>query len=162
MLLCFVVHILSCFHLLAGFFSHYLVLQFHICWVLHATSLFVIIKFPYKFRSLKKSTKLKYIHISCVIAGLVIPLLCALIPMMHAAGGNSVGRVGYVMITTDSLSCLPSDSNVVFYTSVLPSLLLVECGIALLIVTIWLIHKVIIVMLEYLIQIDNKFNNNTG
>ena len=142
------VYILSCFHLLVGFFVHYLIIQFFICWVLHVTSLFVIIKFPYKFRSLKKSTKLKYIHIGCVIAVLVIPLICALIPIMHAAGGNSVGRVGYVMITTDLLSCLPSDSNIVFYTTILPSLLLVECGIALLIIAIWLIHKVIIIMLQ--------------
>ena len=106
--------------------------------VLHAISLFLIVKF----RTLKKSTKLKYIHIGCVIAVFVIPLICTLIPMVHAAGSNSV-KLGYTMVSTFSLFCLPKNSEIVFYTSTLPSLLLVECGIALLIMTIWLIHKVI-------------------
>ena len=128
-------------------------MQFHICWVLHATSLFLIVKFPYKFRSLKKSTKLKYIHIGCVIAVFFIPLLCTLIPMVHAASSNSM-KLGYTMISTISLLCLPKNGEILFYTSTLPSLLLVECGIALLIMTIWLIHKVIVTLQvnhEYLI-----------
>ena len=120
----------------------------NICWVLHITSLFLIVKFPYKFRSLKKSTKLKYIHIGCVIAILVIT---ALIPMVHAAGSNNSVKLGYIMISTISLFCLPKNSEVVFYTATLPSLLLVECGIALLLMTIWLIHKVIVML-----QVDHE------
>ena len=128
-------------------------MQFNICWVLHITSLFLIVKFPYKFRTLKKSTKLKYIHIGCVIAVLVIPLICALIPIVHAANSNSA-NLGYTMVSTISLLCLPKNSKIVFYTATLPSLLLVECGIALLLMTIWLIHKVIVMLqvIEYLIQ----------
>ena len=103
----------------------------------------MIVKFPYKFHRVKESTKLKYIHIGCVIAVLVIPLIIALIPIMLAASGNSV-QLGYTMISTVSLLCYSNSNNIVFYTSTLPSLLLVECGISLLIVTIWLIHKVII------------------
>ena len=104
----------------------------------------MIVKFPYKFRSLKKSTKPKYIHISCVIAILVIPLICELIAVLHAAGSNNSVKLGYTMISTISLFCTPKNSKIVFYTSALPSLLLVECGIALFIMTIWLIHKVIV------------------
>ena len=113
----------------------------------------MIVKFPYKFHHVKKSTKLKYIHIGCVIAVLVIPLIIALIPIMRAASGNSVQH-GYTMISTISLLCYSNSNNIVLYTSTLPSLLLVECGISLLIVTIWLIHKVIITSYNVLIQIE--------
>ena len=116
----------------------------------------MIVKFPYKFYSLKKSTKLKYIHIGCVIAVLVISLIIALIPIIRAASGDSV-QLGYNMISTVSLFCYSKSNNIVLYISILPSLLMAECGVALLIVTTWLIHKVIItcykVSHEYLIQI---------
>ena len=108
----------------------------------------MIVKFPYKFRSLKKSTKPKYIHISCVIAVLVIPLICELIAVLHAAGSNNSVKL---VISTISLFCTPKNSKIVFYTSALPSLLLVECGIALFIMTIWLIHKVIVML-----QVNHK------
>ena len=73
--------------------------------------------------------------------------------MVHAASSNSM-KLGYTMISTISLLCLPKNGEILFYTSTLPSLLLVECGIALLIMTIWLIHKVIVTLQvnhEYLI-----------
>ena len=89
-----------------------------------------------------------------MIAVLVISLIIALIPIMRAASGDSV-QLGYTMISTVSLYCYTNFNNIVFYISILPSFLMAECGVVLLVVTTWLIHKVIItcnkVNHEYLI-----------
>ena len=126
----------------AGILYHYILIQVYVWWVLHAIFLFASIRFPYHFRKTKKSAKFKYLHIGCVVAGFVLPLIFVLIPVIQGSTGNDSGLFGYVLVDTTTFNCFTLNSNIIFYTSVLPTLLLVELGIALLIISAWLIHKV--------------------
>ena len=125
----------------------YAILQINIWWVLHAVSLFASVAFPYRFRALKNSSKVTYVHIGCVIAGLIIPIIPVIAPMIDDAikrgrGEAVIGTLGYIPANSPPLLSYGVDGDVVFFSSILPSIILVEIGVVILILTIWYIHKV--------------------
>ena len=105
---------------------YYGAIQLGVWWFCHVVSLFWGIQFPFHFRSFKAAHRLKYIHIPMGIAGLVLPALPVTV----------ISTAGVLDSSLQSVS-------LTFYSLLLPSNLLFAAGIPLLIIIIWIIHKVI-------------------
>ena len=141
-----------------GTLSLYCIFQINIWWVLHAMFLFASVAFPYQYNTLKNSSKMKYIHIGSLVVGLLFPLISVITPMISDAVKRSrasdgeviVGTLGFTLLSPPS-PCVGVDENVIFYSSILPNIIIVEVGVVVLILSIWLINKVYCSVYKYLI-----------
>ncbi len=126
---------------------YYSTMQINIWWVLHVSSMFLTIVFPYRTRALRISKKLTYIHVACVLVGLFLPVVPVIAVMSHNAveaksGAMLAGRLGFGLVTFPPFLCSSIDGDVTFYSLVLPNIILVQIGVTMLILTIWNVHKV--------------------
>ncbi len=133
--------------LIAGIIVYYTSLQFNIWWVLHVSSMFLSIAFPYRTRALRISKKLTYIHVACVLVGLFLPVVPIIAAMSHHAveaksGAILQGRLGFGVVHYPPYLCSSIDEDVTFYSLILPNIILVQIGTTMLILTIWYVHKV--------------------
>lgn len=90
---------------------------------------------------------MKYVHlVSAVVVSLLsfIPLIVIIIVdwQQRAAGANVMGTLGFGKTRFHPLVCTAIHRKSVYYSLVLPINLLVPVGVTLLILSIWLIHKV--------------------
>lgn len=82
-----------------GVVVFYSAMQINIWWVLHAIALFLSIQFPYWTRRLRKSKKIVYIHVACVAAGLLFPLVPVIAAMAeHSANPGKLAAVVAIKI----------------------------------------------------------------
>ncbi len=133
--------------LIAGIIVHYCSVQINIWWVLHVSSMFMTVVFPYRTRALRISKKLTYIHVACVLVGLFLPAIPIVAAMSHHAveakpGAMLQGRLGFGLVSSPPFLCNGIDADVTFYSLILPNIILVQIGITMLILTIWYVHKV--------------------
>ena len=93
----------------------------------------------------------KYIHIGSVAFGLLFPLISVITPMISDAVKRSrandgeviAGTLGFIVISFPPVICYSADGKVTFYSSILLNTIIVEIGVVLLILSIWLINKVL-------------------
>ena len=124
-------------------------------WLFHTTALLWKIRYPFHARSYQTSHKIKYIHISCVMAGLLIPFLPIVTSMAKFAVDLKTdaplqqrnvtflsGGLGYQQIRFPPVLCAGRDSGAVYYTSILPINLIVLAGLTELILLFWTVHRV--------------------
>ncbi len=133
--------------LIAGIIVYYCSLQFNIWWVLHVSFMFLSIAFPYRTRALRISKKLTYIHVACILVGLFLPVVPVIAVISNytieaKSGAMPQGRLGFGVVYFPPYLCLGIDTDVTFYTLILPNIILVQIGITMLILTIWYVHKV--------------------
>ena len=118
------------------------------------------------------SGKVKYIHITCVIAGILLPLLPIITSMAKFAMDirkqnekstsqikNDLflsGGLGFTTSRFPSILCAGRDQDVIFYTVVLPINIILASGCTILINIFWSVHKV------SLLIINVKINSMTG
>ena len=137
----------------------YIILQIGIWWFLHIATFFWKITFPFHARSVAKSNRVKYIHIGCVIAGLVLPL----VPIIAVMGdfalklkndkflkSNNVtftsGGLGFTATAFPAAFCHPVNEESTFYVLLVPIIVLLAIGSVLLVLIIHQIHKVSIIL----------------
>jgi hypothetical protein len=102
-----------------------------------------------------KSKKTKYIHVACVIVGIVIPLVPVIAtmadfgqqvkwnPSLQAANVTfTSGGLGFVMNRFPQLLCFGFNGDVVFYSGVLPIILIFYVGITELMLLFAMVYKV--------------------
>ena len=133
----------------------YILLQVAFWWFFHIAAFFWKVKFPFHARSVAKSSKVKHIHIGCVIAGLMLPL----VPIIAVMGdfalkltndeflkSNNVtftsGGLGFTTTTFPVAFCNPVNEKLPFYVLVVPIIILLAIGSVLLVLIIHQIHKV--------------------
>ncbi len=131
--------------LIAGIIAIYSAVQFNTWWVLHASSMFLTIVFPYRTRALRISNKLTYIHVACILVGLFLPAKTAM--SNHAvkakSGAMLTGKLGFGLISFPPSLCSVIDGDVAFYSIILPNNILLQIKVAMLALTIiWHVHKV--------------------
>ena len=97
------------------------------------------IKFPFHARSFEASHRTKYVHITMVAVGLVLPALPVIVTF--TTGDPS----GFGLTRFPPILCTGLQRDSTFYSLVLPVNILVAIGIPLLIIIFWIIHKVMIV-----------------
>ncbi len=133
----------------AGFVFYYGLIQITLWWLFHIATLFWIFRFPLHFRSFQKLKRIKYIHITCVILGLVVPIL----PIVVTAGDHAMDvkrndslaiphGFGFGMTNFPPVLCAGLDSDASFYSLVLPILVLTEIGMTLLVFAFWDVRRV--------------------
>ena len=133
----------------------YTILQTAIWWLFHTTIIFWKIQFPMHARSFEKANKTKYLHLICVVVGLVLPLAPVVAAMAdfgvnHDSDpllqGKNVtflsGGLGYGQIRFPPVLCAGTNSDAVYYSSILPINVFVIIGLTELIFIFRTIYKV--------------------
>ena len=127
-------------------------------WLFHTANLFWKVKFPFHARNF--DDKNKYIHITCIIVGILLPLVPIIAIMADTAvnlqkqNENSTSQhrndlfisdglgFGYTKIPT--LLCAPTNKNATFYSIIIMIGLILGCGCTMLIIIFWSVHNVYI------------------
>ena len=130
----------------------YSTLSVGLWWFILTVALFWKVWFPFHAKSYEVKHKNKYIHITCAILGLLIPLvpiialMCSFAVQLESAespGTDFVsGGMGFSTVRFPPLPCNGNNKSVVFYTIILPTNILLASGITLTILIFWLVHKV--------------------
>ena len=115
-----------------GFLFTYCIEQICMWELLHAVFLFWAVVFPFSYRSLKLSGRIRYTHIFCVVLAVIVPLPAALAHL----------KDGYVINFTPTLVCTGRSEDYNFYTVVLPLSIILCVMLCLLVVIIWTIFNV--------------------
>ncbi len=147
--------------LIAGIITIYRAVQFNTWWVLHVSSMFLSVVFPYRTRALRISKKLTYIHVACILVGLFLPAIPIIAAMSNYAvqsksGAMLAGRLGFGLRAFPPSLCSVIDADVAFYSIILPNNILVQIGVTMLILTIWYVHKVRSIKWILTLIVNNK------
>lgn len=138
----------------AGMVFTYTLIQLTVWWLFHTASLFWKIQFPFHARA---SQRIKCIHISCFIVGILIPLIPIIASVAKSAAkfdsssgmGSFLDRgLGFTVTRFPPVLCTGSDKDVVFYSVVMPIDIVLSVGCSMLIIMFWTIHKVSFVSLD--------------
>ena len=119
-------------------------------------ALFWKVLFPFHSRSVEMSGKVKYIHIACVIIGILLPFVPIINSMSkfamdvreRAENGTSShqlflsGGLGFFSSRFPAILCTGSDQDAVFYSVVLPLDIILAVGCTLLLIIFWSVHRV--------------------
>ena len=109
-------------------------LQLSVLWFCHVSVMFLKLNFPFHARSLEVSGHNRYIHALCVAASLLVPIA----PIAATFATN-----GFSMAQFPPFFCFPKNGAVIFYSLVLPVIILLVIGTAMLAAVIWNVHKVL-------------------
>ena len=112
---------------------YYVLLQASLWWIFHVSVIFWGVQFPLHSKSFRISHGTKYIHLTCVVLALVLPLVPVLANKFK--GGYTMGRFPPIL-------CVGADAGATFYSLVLPIDIILGVGSNLLIIIFWKIHKV--------------------
>ena len=127
---------------------HYTLLQINLWWVLHTAALFWKVHFPAQAKALQSTVRLKLVHALCIAVALLLPLPAVVAPIIdnslaeRRTEGPVPGTLGYGFALFPPILCSGLNSNITFYTVILPNVFLVLFGTVTLVLTIWKIHKV--------------------
>ena len=128
---------------------YYCLLQITLWWLFHITTLFWIFRFPLHFRRFQSLKRIRYIHATCVVLGVVLPVLPVVITVGdHAVDITKNGTLatpngfGFGMTNFPPILCSGLDSDASFYGLVLPILILTEIGMTLLVFAFWDVRRV--------------------
>jgi len=100
----------------------------------YVVSLFWDIKFPFHARSFETAHRIKYIHITMVTVGLVLPTL----PVIVAFSAGNPSTRGFRLTR---FLCTSLQRDPTFYSLVLPINIVLAIGVPLLTILFWIIHK---------------------
>ena len=109
-------------------------------WIfLHGIFLFWAVVFPFNYRHLRISGRIRYAHIISVVLAVVVPLPAALVHL----------KDGHIAFISPTLLCRGRNEDYAYYTFVLPVSIIMCITSCLLVVIIWTIFKVIIIINLY-------------
>ena len=110
---------------------------------------------PFRVQLYKTTNKIKYIHIICILIGLLFPMLPIIASMADFAAdiqsdeslmGRNItfasGGMGYGLTRFPPILCTSTDRNVGFYALILPINIMLPIGITILILLLWSFHRV--------------------
>ena len=129
----------------------YILMQLTVFWITHTGILFWKVCFPFHARRiLGLPETVRRIHAACFIAGLLIPLVPIVTSMIEFGvdlpSATNVtflsGGMGFGQIRFPAILCTPTNSDVVFYSFVLPVDVIFATGCSLLTIVFWNIYKV--------------------
>ena len=131
-----------------GIIQVYSTLSICLWWFMLTAALFWKIWFPINARMCETRRQIKYIHITCVLIGTLVPLI-PVISLMSIFADNSSshsdfldGGLGFSFTRSPPLPCYGSDLAVTFYTTIFPSNILLAIGITFIFLIFWRVHKV--------------------
>lgn len=133
------------FCIIAGVVFYYALIQITLWWLFHIAALFLIFRFPLHFRRWQKLHRIRFIHIFCVVMGLLLPALPVVVTMADYAtdvrGPRDPKGLGFGLTNFPPILCAGLDPNATFYSLILPITILTEVGMTLLLFTFWDVRK---------------------
>ena len=136
----------------------YIVSQMILWWLFHTANLFWKVKFPFHARNFELSGKDKYIHITCIILGIILPLVPIITIMADSAvdlqkqNENSTSQyinnlfisegLGFGFDQIPAVFCAPTNRNATFYSVIMLIDIILGCGCTMLIIIFWSVHNV--------------------
>ena len=108
-------------------------------WLCHIVLLFWKLRFPFHAKLFESKHRFRYIHITMVVIGILLPLL----PVVVAFTAGDPSLRGFRTILYPPFRCDNLQPVPLSYSLLLPLNLILVAGIVLLIVIFWVIHKVI-------------------
>ena len=126
------VHLPHFFFHVPGITFYYTLIQLALWTLLHSIFLLLAIGFPFTFRRLKTSRRLRQAHIACVLVAVLVPLPLALVFL----------RDGFVTNQFPVLVCLGRNLDYSFYAFVLPISVFLAATTSSLLLTFWMLFKV--------------------
>ena len=126
---------------------YYALLQLAVFWLSHVLALFWGLAFPFHARRYKKQQKVKYVHLTCIVLGILIPFIPIIATASQYAHGKSPaqavkGGLGFGMTSLPSVLCNGIDSDTTFYSLILPIIVIIMIGMTILVLVFCIIHKV--------------------
>ena len=115
-----------------GIVGVYLLVQITLLVTFHALGLCWGIMFPFHYRRFKAYDRIKYIHASTVVLGLVLPAIPAL---LHLIDGYTIG-LGHRSV------CVGRDMSLNYFFVTLPISILVAVTTSVFVILLWKIFKV--------------------
>ena len=132
--------VISIYTMLLGCVFYYCLEQISVWGFLHTVFLFWAVVFPFNYRQLRISGRMRYAHIISVVLAVVIPLPAALVHL----------KDGHIARYTPTLLCPGRNEDYTYYTLILPVSIVVCIASCLLVVITWTIFKV-----------DDRLNTHT-
>ena len=116
-------------------------------WLCHVLAIFWGLKFPFHARAFQTARRTKYVHITCVIISMLFPVIPVVATMIKYSHGKSFGEatkggLGFGIVRFPPIFCQGRDKDTVFYTLILPIVVILLVGMTVLILIFWIIHKV--------------------
>ena len=125
--------------------SYYIFVQVAIWWLCHVTAMFWGLRFPFQAHNFKVTGKMKYLHITVVLLGLILPI----IPVAVALGTG-----GFTLNRLPPIICSARSSDATFYAVALPVGFMLALGITLLILLFWTIYKVCTLIISEILLLN--------
>ena len=113
---------------------YYAVLVLDLFWIFHIAILFGKIVFPFHAKRLEARGFFPYIHLNMIIAALVLP---------WQSLGSSLGKGGLTIPQFPPVVCLARNTDVTFYSFILPISIINATGVSLITIIFWTIIKVV-------------------
>ncbi len=128
----------------------YCILSGALWWFMLTAALFWKIWFPFNAKMRETKHQIKYIHIGCGLAGLLIPFIPVIAHMASFAQRVQSdpstdfisGGLGFTFVRFPPLPCNGRSKNISFYAIILPTNIMLAVGITLILLIFWLVHRV--------------------
>ena len=122
-----------------GVVFHYIALQATLLWLFHILAIFCTVKFPIRAKIFENSRYYHYAHFTMLGTAIVVPFIST--AAVLATGGSTLASF-------PPFQCFARNSNVIYYTFILPASIMMGAGITLVI----LIFHIIVHVTEIRVQ----------
>ena len=104
-------------------------------WTVHIIHIWITVDLPNVTFTKKLKTHSKVVHIAVVSACILLSIIGPIV---------ALAKYSYVVIRVPALTCSPNDLDFVFYTLILPCVLLIATSTSFLVLLFWTVYKVCI------------------
>ena len=111
--------------------------------------LFLKLLYPFNGISRGKSSKIKYLHITFVLIGIMLPLVPIITSIVVYAVDQHdnptniwSGGLGFGIVRFPPILCYARDKGALFYSFSLPIVIIVAVGCTMLLIIVWSLHRV--------------------
>ena len=121
----------------------YAIIHLALWWILNVAALYWRVRFPFHSRYYDKSNRTRYVHISCVIIAIVLPLYAPL--ALFLKGGFTITRF-------PPTGCFGGDVDTIFYSVIAPTTVILAIGTTMLLLLLWRIRQVATIAYLFSVQ----------
>ena len=124
---------LSCYGPFSGITFHISIILAFCFWTVHIIHIWITVDLPNLTFTKKLKTHSKVVHIAvvstCILLSIVGPIV-------------ALAKYSYVLSRVPALSCTPNDLDFIFYSIMLPCILLLAIATSVLVLLFWTVYKV--------------------
>ena len=119
----------------SGVTFHISIILAFMFWTVHIIHIWITVDLPNVAFTKKLKTHSKVVHIAVVSACILLSIIGPIV---------ALAKYSYVVVRVPALTCSPDDLDFVFYTLILPCVLLIATSTSFLVLLFWTVYKVCI------------------